>query len=76
MNPVTIEGTLLWDLYQYEGDPILVNVMPFRSGNESICDLVMPLPVYDLVLQQAFAKILNENQNEPMKVRVTVEVLK
>lgn len=62
----TITGTLMWDLYQTEGDPIIANVIPRGAGNS---------PIYDMVLLQELAKILNENQNEPVQVRVTVEVL-
>lgn len=63
---ISITGTLMWDLYQYEGDPIIVDVIPQGPGNP---------PIYDLILQQELARLLNENQNEPVNVRVTVEVL-
>ena len=66
MSPIQIEGTLLWDLYQVEGDPIIADIIPRGPGEQ---------PIYDLKLQQALAKILIQNRNDPVQVRITIEVI-
>ena len=67
MNPIQIESTLQWNLWENGGDPIVADVTPPEKDEE--------FALYDLVLQQELAKILVENGNDPVKVRITIEVI-
>ena len=67
MNPIQIESTLQWNLWENGGDPIVADVIPPEKDEE--------FALYDLVLQQELAKILVENGNDPVKVRITIEVI-
>jgi hypothetical protein len=65
MNPEVITTRIMWDLWSEHDEIITADVI--ERGVKA--------PVHDLTLQQAMAKLLNANNNEPINVRITIEVI-